>query len=193
MEMVDKITIQDLHALGLLTTEQPECVGGLALPLVTQVQIQRALSYGDLAAVEGMPGLDDGASFLRVLADYENFDQMDLINEGSTIAFINATNEEAFSTLRFEQNILSGTSIPIRSSKVATHFMIAIKNEQQEPVLILAERGEKRTEVSGTSYLGVVAASIGKVTIHSVVIAQEQMSGKRREAEDVGRTTDRRV
>jgi len=193
MEMVDKITIQDLHALGLLTTEQPECVGGLALPLVTQVQIQRALSYGDLAAVQGMPGLDDGASFLRVLADYENFDQMDLINEGSTIAFINATNEEAFSTLRFEQNILSGTSIPIRSSKVATHFMIAIKNEQQEPVLILVEKDEKKMEVSGTSYLGLVAANIGKVTFHSVVIGQEQMIAKGKEAEDLVQTSAVRI
>ena len=181
---VDDRTIQNLHDLGLLTTEQPEYVDGLELPLVTQVQIQRGLSYGDLAAVQGMPGLDDGASLLRVLADQQHMYQIDdIVNKQSTIAYIHAMDEEAFSSLQFTQGILSGTSVPIRSSKIATHFLIATVNEQQEAVLILVENDQTKIEVTGTSYLGLIAANIGKVTFHSIELNNEHIVATGEEAE----------
>src|SRR5690625_4859020 len=131
-----------------------------------------------------MPGLDDGASLLRVLADQAHTYQVDdTINKHSTIAYIHAMDEEAFSSLQFKQGILSGSSVPIRSSTIATHFLIATVNEQREAVLILVENDQTKIEVTGTSYLGLIAANIGKVTFHLTELNNEHIIATGEEAE----------
>src|SRR5699024_5869715 len=59
--------------MGFLSMELPEDWEGLKLPLVSQVQILRALSYGDLGIVQGLSGVGDAASVIRLLSDNDVF------------------------------------------------------------------------------------------------------------------------
>src|SRR5699024_11265117 len=58
--------LKEIKELGLLEMEEAASMGGLELSLTTQVQVQRALATGDLASMQGMPGLNDSASFFRL-------------------------------------------------------------------------------------------------------------------------------
>lgn len=163
-EIPQKI-IKELSELGFLNMEEPESFGGLELSLTTQVQIHQALAFGDLGMVQGLPGLNDGASFLRVLSDIIDLN----IDKETTIAYISAREDEAFSTLKLQENQVIGASLPVRSAIIATHFLIAIKNEQSETMLLLIPYQAGDQEVSGESYLGLTNANIGTVTFNQMI------------------------
>ena len=159
--------INELRALELLTMEEPVSAGGLELPLTTQVQILRALSFGDLAIMQGLPGLNDGSSFVRVLQNVGSVD--DLNNQTDTLAYISGLEEQPFQTLKLVGNVLTGASVPVRSSQIATHFLIAIRDEHAEVKLLLIPNSEE-IEVTGESHLGLEVAKIGKVTFNELLI-----------------------
>lgn len=180
--------IKELADLGFLTMEEPESIGGLALPLTTQVQVYRALAFGDLGMVQGLPGLNDGASFLRILSDIKTLD----IDEADTIAYISACEDEAFSTLELQQNQVTGTSLPVRLAKIATHFLIATKNELDETMLLLIPYQAGKQEVDGESYLGLSNAQIGTVTFDQT-LTDENIIAVGEEAERIIKEAEARI
>ena len=190
-EEIPNSIVKELNELGFLQLEESESVDGLALPLTTQVQIHRALAYGDLAMVQGLPGLNDGASFLRVTTNHQLEDLF--INKPETIAYISAVNDQAFATLQFRNNRLSGTSLPVRLAKIATHFLIAIKNEAQETVLLLLPYEKDKLEIRGENRLGLAAAQIGTVTFHEKEITAEHVVAVGEEAEAIIREAEMRI
>lgn len=183
--------VKELHALGLLKMEDPESIGGLELSMISQVQVQRALAFGDLALLQGLPGLNDGASFLRVLQD-QNVAK-DLFSDEHTIAYLPVIEAVAFSTMKLEQNQLTGTSLPVRSAKIATHFLIAIKNEVEETMLLLIPYQETKQEISGESYLGMSCANIGKITFQQTNVSAEHILAVGEEADILIREAEARI
>lgn len=189
-KQIPDAVILTLRNLGFLQMEEPEEINGLALPLTTQVQIYSALAYGDLAMIQGLPGLNDGASFLRVI-EHKLAESMDGVHH--TIAYISATADQAFSTLQLKDNQLTGTSLPIRLAQIATHFLIAIKNEAEETILLLLPRDSNKQEVSGLSRLGLAAAHIGKVTFQDTGLKEADIVAVGEEAEAIIREAEIRI
>src|SRR5690625_5550241 len=103
-------------------------MGGLELSLTQQVQVHQSLSFGDLGIIQGISGFNDGKSFLRALTNKTKLKEK--LRDESTIAYISSLTDQAFSTLKLENNQLTGKSLPIRLAKIATDFMIAIKDEE---------------------------------------------------------------
>src|SRR5699024_12780506 len=69
----------------------PVSRGGLELPFLTQVPIMTALSYGDLGIMQGLPGVNDAASFLRTKS-HPSLENM-LTNE-KTVAFLDLASDD---------------------------------------------------------------------------------------------------
>src|SRR5690606_6753726 len=67
---VNEELVKEAGELGFLSLELPEEWNGLELPLISQVQIMKALSYGDLGIVQGLPSAGDAAPFYRIMHDY---------------------------------------------------------------------------------------------------------------------------
>ncbi len=190
-EMIPDSIVNELRALGLLTMEESEAVGGLELPMTTQVQILRALSFGDLAMMQGMPGLNDGASFSRTNQDVKGFDT--LLDSEQTVAYISAQEEQPFSTLQLHRQLLTGTSLPVRTAQIATHFLIALKDENSEAQLLLIPNNHQLCEVTGKSYLGLEASQIGKVTFNKVTVLDEYVVASGEKAEMIIREAETRM
>lgn len=171
-EVPDAI-VKELGELGFLQMEERENMGGLELSMTTQVQIQRALATGDLAIIQGLPGLNDSASFFRVMEDYIKINAKE--NQLPTIAYISATKESPLPSLTFQQNVLSGVSLPIRGAKIATHFLIAVKNELQQTILLLLPNNVVNGTVVGESRLGLYAANIGSITFEETTINDDHI------------------
>lgn len=183
--------VNELRSLGLLTMEESEAVGGLALPMTTQVQIQRALSFGDLATMQGMPGLNDGASFSRTQQDMNGFET--LLDSDHTVAYISAQDEQPFSTLQLHEHLLTGTSLPVRTAKIATHFLVALKDENEVVQLLLIPNHYQFCEVTGKSYLGLEASQIGKVTFNKMTVLDEHVVASGEKAEMIIREAEMRI
>src|SRR5699024_5593162 len=78
------------------------------------------------------------------------------LRDESTIAYISSLTDQAFSTLKLENNQLTGKSLPIRLAKIATDFMIAIKDEEQTTHLVLIPYQSDKQVIEGKSYLGLI-------------------------------------
>ncbi len=180
-EIIPEKTINELRDLGLLAMEEPASLGGLELGLTTQAQVLRALASGDFATIQGLPGLNDGASFARILQNVGGFD--DLNGKETTIAYISALDVLPFSTLKLEGNRLTGSSLPVRSAQIADYFLISLRDEKEEASLLLIPN--EASQVSGKSYLGLEASQIGKVTFNDYFVSDDFTLASGKDAERI--------
>src|SRR5699024_7504028 len=123
---LDNIT-EEIEAIGFNKMEEPERFGGMALPILSQVQINAALAYGDLGTVQAIAGLADGASLLRIVEENEINEHMlqSFHKAGCTVAFVdetNISNEQLTLTKNESVYLLDGITVPIRLANVATHI-----------------------------------------------------------------------
>lgn len=190
-KVVPNSIIKELRELGFLQMEEPEEMGGLALSMTTQVQIQRALATGDLAMIQGLPGLNDSASLFRVMGDYVGFNSSE--NELPTIAYISAAKESPLPSLTLKHNVLSGISLPIRGAKIATHFLIAVKNEVGKTILLLLPNEVIKGTVIGESRLGLSAANIGSITFEETALNDKHIVAVGDEADNIIQEAEARI
>ncbi|MBO1002582.1 acyl-CoA dehydrogenase family protein [Pseudogracilibacillus auburnensis] len=199
--MIRNDMIKVVNELGFLKLEEPESYGGLQLPLISQVQIQAALSYGDLGIVQGLPGLADGASLLRSMEPKQmNKDQQKLVCEGeSTIAFIDDINDKAMGKrLSLTKNgtnyTLHGTSQPTRLGQMANHLILAVLDEEGYPVICWMDKKHHHWKVNKGDYrFGLLAASIAKISFNNEIISQDQVIATGEKADQLIRRTHTRI
>src|SRR5699024_4520110 len=86
------------------------------------------------------------------------------LRDENTIAYISSLTDQAFSTLKLENNQLTGKSLPIRLAKIATDFMIAIKDEEQTTHLALIPYQPDKQAIEDKKYIGLKNEEIGTVT-----------------------------
>ena len=189
-EKISEKLIHNLTNLGFLTMEEPEEMGGLELPLTQQVQVHQSLAFGDLGIIQGISGFNDGKSFLRALTNKTKLKEK--LRDESTIAYISSLTDQAFSTLKLENNQLTGKSLPIRLAKIATDFMIAIKDEEQTTHLVLIPYQSDKQAIEGQSYLGLINAEIGTVTFNEQ-IKENDIIAKGEEADEVIKQAEMRM
>src|SRR5699024_7580417 len=197
---VDHEILDKIRNLGFLAMEEPEELGGIQLPLISQVQIQEALSYGDLGTVQGLPGLADGASVLRVADEQLNEEQQQFVEEDScTIAFIEEVDEAMpESQLKLFENgqmyTLQGVSQPVRLGKIANHLIIASLDEAGDSVLFWLDKRINHWEVNQCdNRLGLREANIARISFDHMSISENQVIAKGNKAEDILRKANMRI
>lgn len=181
--------LKEIKELGLLEMEEAASMGGLELSLTTQVQVQRALATGDLASMQGMPGLNDSASFFRL----HNISLDKIDHPEPTFAYISELQVNHFSTLRLQENVLSGKSLPARGVKIATHFLIAMKNENDQAILLLLPYKAIAEVAEGKSCLGLAAANIGAVRFDNCLIDESNIIARGEEASSLIEKAEARI
>src|SRR5699024_8895697 len=77
--------------------------------------------------------------------------------------------DQAFSTLKLESNQLTGKSLPIRLAKIATDFLIAIKDEEQTTHIVLIPYQSDKQQIEVKRYLGLINAEIVTVTFNEQI------------------------
>jgi acyl-CoA dehydrogenase len=182
---VNEQLIQEIQKLGLTYLEYPEHLEGLELPLISQVQILQALSYGDLGIVQGLKDGGDVSSFIRLyhskvksLTPLENF-TASLIDEYNPFCrFISLTKSD-------QGYVLNGTTQPIRLAKFANHLVVYTLNEESQPIVLwLSSPVEWKVE-EGDYRLGLLAAGISRITFNNVAIKEEQIIAVGDEAKEI--------
>src|SRR5690625_673194 len=178
--------------------EEPERCGGMEMPMLSQVQVYAALAYGDLGAVQSFPGLNDGASLLRVLGDDAKEDFVQSVQQnGTTIAFIdNSAHNHGELKLKKNSNAytLAGSSNPVRLGNIATHVVVATYSDDEELVLLWAnkEMNNWNTE-RGTYYVGLEEGPLAWLSSDSQTIANPQVIATGEEAERIVNEANLRI
>src|SRR5699024_1012062 len=93
---------------------------------------------------------------------------------------------------KLENNQLTGKSLPIRLAKIATDFMIAIKDEEQTTHLVLIPYQSYKHVIEGKSYLGLINAEIGTVTFNEQ-ITENDIIAKGEEAHEIIKQAEMRI
>lgn len=189
----------EIDQIGFSKMEEPEQFGGMALPILSQVQIYAALAYGDLGTVQAIAGLADGASLLRVVEENEIDEHIlqSFHKEGSTIAFIDETtisNEQL--TLKKNDSVytLNGTSLPVRLANRATHIILATFDETGEVVLLsLDKEFTPWTRLQESYYLGLQEAHIARISFDRQTILRTQIIARGEKARGLVRSMQTRV
>src|SRR5699024_2316162 len=134
----------EIAELGFLSLEAPESGGGLEFPLITQVQIMTALSYGDLGIIQGLPGVNDAASFLRTKS-HPSLENM--LNIEMTVSCLNLASDDLPLGNEIQLNVLrdvyvvNGVSQPVRLARFADSILVAgVDAEVTSVVLYLYEQ-----------------------------------------------------
>src|SRR5699024_12140122 len=102
--------------------------GGLEFPLITQVQIMTALSYGDLGIIQGLPGVNDAASFLRTKS-HPSLENM--LNNEKTVALLDLASDDQPWGNQVQLNaqrdgyVGNGESQPVRQARLADSIRVA--------------------------------------------------------------------
>lgn len=189
--------------LGVAGLELPEGWGGLEMPVISQVQMLQALSYGDLGIVQGLPGAGDAASLIRLasenaaFASYKNAGQ-----NGSwpNVAFLDATDSEApwAEELKVVSEgdgyRLNGVSQPIRMAANAEYLAVAAVDSEGESVVLWLDHQPHAWEVKEGDYrLGLLAAGLARLEFDSVDVDAKQVVAKGQEASDMMARTQARV
>ncbi|QSO46005.1 acyl-CoA dehydrogenase family protein [Alicyclobacillus mengziensis] len=179
--------------LGLCSLEVPESMEGLGLPLISQVQVLEALAFGDLAILQGLPGPNEFASFLRVAPDLPNVrSYLDGSSQSQlrTAAVIDALNLHVASdsglTLEAsnEGYVLCGLSRPIRMGKYAEILLVACRDTTGEAVLLLLDAKRTPWQVLPCDVrLGLLPAGIARVRFESRSVSLEDVLLRGEEAE----------
>lgn len=197
---IPKELVHEMNELGFLSLEEPEHLGGLELPLISQVQIQQALSYGDLGTVQGFPGLADGASLFRSLKKKQiNEDYKSILDKGDkTIAFIDETNVNQLGNMSLTKSgdsyTLNGTSLPVRLGRLANHLILSVTTEDEETVIFWLDKDIHQWKVEDGDYrFGLLAANIARLSFENIVIPANQIIASGEEAINLLQKTNARI
>lgn len=197
---VDNELVKEIRDLGFLSLELPESWGGLQLPLISQVQILQALSYGDLGVIQGLPGTGDAASFIRLLEENPLLlsNKQEFANHEKSIAFLNLVDQWGGNiTIQNKGNeyVLSGTSTPVRLGSVAEFVIISgVDDTGEHVVLLLDNRPEDTWRVETGDYrLGLLASGLGRFTFDKARIGKSQVLASGKEAAQLIRESRTRI
>lgn len=182
-QYVDKLLINEAAELGFLSLEITEDWEGLELPLITQVQIWKALSYGDLGMAQGFSGTGDAASVIRIASDNSLLsNHKQVIENGSTVAMIDIQDGwRGDGAIRSGQ--LIGTSQPIRLAKDADYILVTGSDAEGESFILLLDGQENWDVVEGDYRLGLLASGIARVRFNNVAITEKNTLAKGEEAQ----------
>src|SRR5690625_460786 len=186
----DEKTVKELTDIGLTTLELPESWGGLELPLISQVQVLQALAYGDLGTLQGIPGVGDAASLIRLLDDHQALGSYKerLTAENPTIALLDGSDPEMpWGSLTVEQvgseYILHGTSQPIRLAEFADYIAVLATDQQGEDVILWLDQSEQAWQVEEGDYrLGLLSSGIAKLIFDHVKVGNSHVLASGKEA-----------
>jgi len=198
---VDDKTVKALTDIGLTTLELPESWGGLELPLIAQVQILQALSYGDLGTLQGIPGAGDAASLIRLLDDHQALGSYkeSVTAENPTVALVDGTDPEMpWGDLTVNQAdsdyVLHGTSQPIRLAAFADYVAVLAMDQQGEAVILWLDQAEQAWKAEEGDYrLGLLSAGIAKLTFDHVKVASSHVLARGEEATSLIKAVQSRV
>ena len=177
----------EIAELGFLSLEAPESGGGLEFPLITQVQIMTALSYGDLGIIQGLPGVNDAASFLRTKSHpfLEN-----MLNNEKTVAFLDLTaddqpwgNQLQLNTQR-DGYVVNGVSQPVRLARFADSILVAGVDAEGTSVVFYLDEQDIWQFEAGDIRLGLLASGIGCFSFNQTEVTVDKILAKGEEAEE---------
>lgn len=186
----DDIT-KKIEELGFPTLELPESWGGMEQPLISQVQMLQALSYGDLGIVQGLPGAGDAASLIRLDSDnpaFESYKNAGKNGTWPTVAFLDVTDTEApwngVEVASTESGYtLRGTSEPIRLAAFADALAVAITDPDGQPLILWMEDGWHAAE--GDYRLGLLAAGCARIVFEGTETSEGQIVAQGDEAREL--------
>ncbi|TFJ94251.1 acyl-CoA dehydrogenase family protein [Lentibacillus salicampi] len=197
---VDQKLGDEAAELGFLSLELPEDWEGLELPLLTQVQLMQALSYGDLDIIQGLQGAGDAASFFRLLRDNPVFkDKMVDLTSGATTVLIDLENNDELSenqlSLRHDHDgyILQGLSQPVRMASFADYALVAGKDSQGKNVIIWLDDSADWMVHQGDYRLGLVASGLGRFSFENVKVPLTHVLVEGTAADDILREARNRI
>ncbi|PTX64794.1 alkylation response protein AidB-like acyl-CoA dehydrogenase [Melghirimyces profundicolus] len=185
-ELVEKI-----NELGFLALELPESWGGLEMPLISQVQILEALSFGDLGVVQGLPGAGEAASLIRLIPEHSVLNvYREAGREGSrpTVAFLHAVDNGTPQGLKVEAEgggyVLNGTSQPVRLAAFADYLAVSAEDSRGEPLLLWLDKADGRWHAEEGDYrLGLLASGCARIRFDNERVSQNQVLAKGDEAQ----------
>ncbi len=185
---VSEDMIRKLSELGLLNLELPETYGGLELPLVSQVQIVEALTYGDLGTIQGLPGAGEGASFIRLKEEHKAFSFYQTQCQTGicpTVAFVYPNQHKLQITKTDNGYIIDGETSPLKNAKKAEYLLIAGTATNGEAVLLWLDQEIEQSwkVVEGDYRLGLLSAGFSKIQLNKVSVSSEKILASGTEAE----------
>ena len=188
--------------LGFSTLELPESWAGLELPLISQVQIWQALSYGDLAVVQGIPGAGDAASLIRLDPDALPLQAYKDLGMGRDswppVAFIDVLNRERLykSDLTLTPSdsgyVLNGTSPPVIQARTAESAAIAAVDDQGEAAVLWLNHGGWQVK-EGDFRLGLLAAGLGRLSFNEYHVGAEEVIARGQAALELMKKVENRI
>lgn len=186
-QVVDAFLVSELDELGFLALETPENWEGLELPMITQVQILQALSFGDLGAIQGLPGLGDSATLFRLCPDHPLLSayKNDIIHSKKTVAILDLTGN---THVTIENNsdgcLISGVSQPVRLASFADYLVVMGRDSDGLPLVIWVEVSEQQNlKIEFGDYrLGLLASGMGKYVFENVFVSEELILARNEEA-----------
>lgn len=180
------------HELGLISLELPESLAGSELPLVSQVQILEALSYGDLGIVQGLPGLCDSSSLIRVLPDPGRLELAD--GAAQRVPWLKLEAGEIAVVEEKGGFRLQGVTHPRRSVLEADQLLVSFFAPGGEAVLAWLNRTETEwRDEAGDVRLGLLAAHVGRAIFDATLVRPEDILARGAEAEALVREAETRV
>ncbi|WP_026909318.1 acyl-CoA dehydrogenase family protein [Paucisalibacillus globulus] len=180
---------EEAMELSFLSLELPEAWDGLELPLISQVQILKALSYGDLGIVQGFPSAGDAASLFRCLSEHTELQTIKatyLANTDHPSALVDLTDtEKPFgNTITVRNNngdyILNGTTEPVRLAQFAETIVVFARDNEDVAVVLLLNDQEWLVE-DGDYRIGLLASGLGKLKFNHVSTGKILAKGKEAE------------
>lgn len=195
-QSVDKTLINEIKELGLLSLELPQAFEGLELPLISQVQIAQALSYGDLGIVQGLPGAGDAASLIRLAKEHKAllaYKAQLVESKNPTVAYLDLTAiedtvENSVSVIKNRDHYtIHGTSQPVRLAKLADYLAIVANDSENNRVIFWLdhEAGYEWTVEEGDYRLGLLAARIESISFDQVKVTTDHVLATGDEAEEL--------
>jgi acyl-CoA dehydrogenase len=182
--------IRQAQELGLLVLELPESVGGLELPLVSQVQVLERLAWGDLGTVQGLPGLGDAAPVLRLTARHPLTLAYGEGADREAVAWLDAAAAE----MSLDNGVsavsegaavrLTGLSRPVRLAVPATRVLVSARTDAGETVVAwLDNDAVKWQSEPGDVRLGLLAAGIARLRFDDTKVPADLILARGAEAE----------
>ncbi|WP_102027078.1 acyl-CoA dehydrogenase family protein [Salirhabdus sp. Marseille-P4669] len=173
---------KQIQQLGFLSLELTEDWEGLELPLISQAQIVKALSYGDLGVVQGIPGYGDAAPFLRLFGNHPilaSIKQQLRTNFQQTIALLDVEDQwgaNVILTPEVDHYILKGTSQPVRLAKYADYILLFARDVNGQPLIAFLNKEEHQwTVMDGEVRLGLLASGISSLSFERIRIRKENI------------------
>ncbi|QDI92045.1 acyl-CoA dehydrogenase [Salicibibacter halophilus] len=194
---VDAEIIAKAEEIGVASLEFPEHWDGLELPLISQAQMFQALSYGDLAVVQGLPGAGDAASIIRLDPESPVFDAYKKAGQRGVwpnVAFIDAFNKEEpwAEEMQINKNgngyTLNGVSHPVRLGAEAEYVAVAAVDTDDEPVVLWLQNppgGERWSVKAGDYRLGLLSAGLAKLQFDDAGIQADEVLAQGDEAREL--------